>query len=154
MDFSSSEDIEAPLDKVFAELSDFDAIERQMLRRGVQVERRKDAPVPQAGMTWLAQFVFRGKSREATIELTNYTAPDHMEFTSRSAGLHVVTRIDCVRLSRAHTRITMTVSLKPRSLPARLMVQSMKLARAKLNRRFSRRMKEFAREFEKKVQSA
>ena len=154
MEFTSSEDIEAPLDEVFAKLSDFDAIERQMLRRGVEVKRREAYSEPVAGMTWDASFSFRGKARDAEITLSKFDKPEHMEFTSISSGLEVVTQIDCVPLSRSRTRIAAKVALNPRTLPARLLVQSMKLARTKLNKRFAKRMREFARDFENKLRAA
>lgn len=151
MEFASSEDIAAPLDAVFAELSDFDAIERQILRRGVQIERHGDF---NSGMSWDATFSFRGKSRDAKITLTDYTPPDHMEFQSVSSGLTVQSRVEFVPLSRTQTRVSVRVTLDPRTLSARLMVQSMKLARNKLNARFAKRMKEFARDLERRLQTA
>lgn len=151
MEFSSSEDIAAPLDAVFAELSDFDAIERQILRRGVQIERHGDI---NRGMSWDAKFSFRGKSRDAKIDLTDHTPPESMEFQSVSSGLKVLSRVDFVPLSRTRTRVSVRVTLEPRTLSARLLVQSMKLARNKLNTRFAKRMKDFARDLEQRLQTA
>ncbi len=154
MEFVGSEDIEAPLDQVFEKLCDFEAIERQMLRRGVQVERRAMSPVLEPGMAWDVEFSFRGKSRKADVTLSQIDAPDVLAFTSTTQGLDVTTHIDCVPLSRSQTRVSVKVLLVPRSLPARLMVQSMKLARVKLNKRFSKRLREFAQDFEAKLRAA
>lgn len=154
MEFATSEDIEAPLNKVFFALADFEPIERQVMRRGVEVKRRDATGAPSQGMIWDADFSYRGKPRSAVITLSVFDAPELMEFTSASGGLDVVSRLECVALSRTRTRIVVNVDLRPRTLSARLLVQSMKLARGKLNRRFSKRMKEFAREFEKKLTKA
>ena len=63
MKVTAREDIEAPLDKVFTELCDFESIERQALRRGIEVRRTDTVAGLGEGMTWHARFRFRGKER-------------------------------------------------------------------------------------------
>ena len=151
MQLTAREDIEAPLDRVFAELSDFEAMERQAMRRGAQV-RRKDPAAPQGpGMGWVAAFTFRGKAREADITLTEYTPPERMVFRSVTGGLETETVIELVALSRSRTRIAMDVTLLPRTLSARLLVQSLKLAKGGIDKRFRKRMAGHAKDFEDRL---
>ena len=65
MELTAHEDIEAPQDRVFAMMADFDTIERQAMRRGLDVTRTGDGPG--AGMAWDVAFQFRGKRRAAPI---------------------------------------------------------------------------------------
>ncbi|MFW2544561.1 SRPBCC family protein [Primorskyibacter sp. 2E107] len=153
MQLKASEDIEAPIDRVFAELSDFEAVERQAMRRGVDVQRKGDAATPEPGMTWVAGFSFRGKARDAEITLTDFAAPEQMVFHSVSGGLEAETRIETVALSRSRTRITFATELQPKTLSARLMVQSMKLAKGGIDKRFRAKMAGFARDLELKLKS-
>lgn len=158
MELTAREDIEAPLDRVFAALSDFDTVERQALRRGVDVQRTSgpatgSASGPAEGMTWRAGFSFRGKKREADIQLTEYEPGERMVFDSVSGGLKVRMVLDVVALSRARTRIGVTVDLAPTTLSARLLVQSLKLAKGGLDRKFRDRMKGLAQDLERKLQS-
>ena len=106
MQLKAREDIEAPLDKVFAALSDLETVERQALRRGIDVQRIRGGGAPTEGMAWRVVFTFRGKEREAEITLTEYTPPERMVFSSISGGLKVVMVMDVVALSRTRTRIT------------------------------------------------
>ncbi len=151
MDFTATEDIEAPLDQVFAEVSDFATIERSIMRHGVELQRKDAGDTPGVGTTWHADFRFRGKKREAVVTLTEYEPPQAMVFRTVSAGLEAQTRMDLVALSRSRTRISVAVDLQPKTLSARLMVQSMKLARGNLTKKFQLRAAEYARMLEDRL---
>ena len=153
MQLTATEDIEATQERVFAQLSDFDAIERQAMRRGVEIDRGDDLQGPGEGMCWNARFSFRGKTREADITLTEYKAPETMVFDSVSGGLEARTRIEVVALSRNRTRITLETDLVPRTLSARLLVQSLKLAKGGIDKRFRKKMAGFARDLETRLKT-
>lgn len=152
MQLTATEDIEAPLDRVFAELADFETLERQAMRRGVEVRRRGDHGHPVAGMGWDVGFQYRGKMRQAEITLTDYTAPERIAFHSVSGGLEVDFALDLIALSRSRTRINVATELMPKTLSARLLVQSLKLAKGGLDKRFRQRMAGLAKDLEVRLQ--
>lgn len=150
MIFSTREDIEAPIDFVFAQVSDFAGLERSILRRGGEVQRTVDRTPPAVGMAWSGAFDYRGKTRQMALELVAYEPPSSMRFDATSASLDSDLVLDLVALSRGRTRLALSAELKPRNLSARLMVQSLKLARTNVTRRFEMRVAAFARDMEDK----
>ena len=66
----------------------------------------------------------------------------------------MLTRIEFVALSRSRTRVAMDLELKPKTLSARLMVQSLKLARANLEKKFRVRMADYAQAIEDRLNRA
>lgn len=152
MEFTAREDIEAPQDRVFAMMADFDTIERQAMRRGLDVTRTGDGPG--AGMAWDVAFQFRGKRREAAITLTDYQPPERMVFDTLSGGLDIKLTLDVMALSPTRTRINVTTVMAARSLSARLFLQSMKLARGGMDKRFRKRVAELAGEMETRLRGA
>lgn len=148
MQFKASEDIEAPIEFVFAQVSDFDRIERAALRRGAEVSRTDVLKTPGVGMCWQGQFSFRGKTREMRGTLTTYESPNRLQFDSRVGGLEVVVIVDLVALSRARTRLNFMSVLKPHNIPARLLYQSLKLVKSNMTRRLKTRMADYAEELE------
>lgn len=151
MQLTAREDIEAPLDRVFAELTDFEAIERQALRRGITVQRTDTVAGKAAGMQWSTRFSYRGKPRTADITLTNYAPPERLVFGCVIGGLETETRVELVPLSRGRTRIGVTSDLKPKTLSARLLVQSLKLAKGGIDKRFRHRMAGYATDLEDRL---
>ncbi|MCR8546747.1 SRPBCC family protein [Salipiger sp. P9] len=152
MEFSTKEDIEAPLDRVFAEVTDFEHLERQVMRRGIDVRRVSGDPAtPSEGLSWSAGFRFRGKGRKAEIALSEYDAPNTICYHTVSGGIEAMTRIDFVALSRARTRVGMRIELLPKTLSARLAVQSMKLAKGNMEKRFRVKMAEYAKDLEDRL---
>lgn len=148
MELTTSEDIEAPLDAVFAAVADFDVLERSALRRGIDVRRTDQMFEPGPGMAWATTFAFRGKTRTANIEVTQYDRPESLTFAGTSGGLDVGVSMELVALSRSRTRLTMKVAPRPRTLSARLLMQSMKLAKGNIGKRFRVRVADYAKDIE------
>ncbi|PRY78114.1 polyketide cyclase/dehydrase/lipid transport protein [Yoonia maritima] len=149
MKFSTREDIEAPADYVFAHVTDFAGFERRALRYGAQVSRvGQDQGAPTAGTEWEIAFKFRGRNRTLDAKLTEFSAPVGYQVTGVTDGMHIVTDIELVSLSPTRTRLLVGVDLRSKSFTARLVIQSMKLAKAKLNKRFRARVLEFSEDIE------
>lgn len=148
MKFRTKEDIEAPIDYVFGVVSDFEGFQRQALRRGAEVSRLDDLTMPGVGMGWDITFPFRGKRREMQVQLVDYDPPNKMLFESRMQGMGGTMLVDLMALSRSRTRMSLDVELIPEGLSARLLVQSIKLARGSLDKRFKLRVAEFGKNVE------
>lgn len=155
MEFTTREDIEAPLEQVFAQATNFEQIERQIMRRSIDVRRTSEGGAGTArGMSWQATFGFRGKTRTTDVTLAEYDPPNALSYHAVSGGLEIVTQIDFVALSRSRTRVGMKVELLPKTLSARLMVQSMKLGKSGIEKRFRVKMAEYAKELEDRLKRA
>lgn len=148
MIFTSKEDIEAPIDAVFGAVSNFSTIERSALRRGATVQRVDRKTHPSTTIAWDVGFTFRGKKREMLVELTDLEAPNRMLVQSLSGGLEGEVSVDLVALSKNRTRMTIELEVRPKSLSARLMVQSLRLAKSKLTKRYQIKVAGFATDIE------
>ncbi len=148
MKFSKREDIEAPIDVVFRAVSDFHSFERAALRRGIDVGRRDELELPGPGMSWLARAPLRGRLRDITIRLTEYSPQSSLMLNADSSGVQGSLAVELVALSKGRTRVQVGLELKAVTLTARLLLQSTRLAKASLDRRFARRVAEFAAEIE------
>ncbi len=152
MQFSSKEDIEAGIEQVFDMLSEFEGFERSAIRRGIEVQRKEAMDAPQVGMGWHAKFILRGKPRELDLTLVQYDRPNAMRFEAQAQGLDGTMALDLVPLSQRRTRMSVALEIKPKTLSARLMVQSMKLAKTNLTKRFKLRVAHYAKELEDRSQ--
>jgi len=151
MQFTAKEDISAPIETVFDAVTDFGTFERALMRRGVEVARTDSLTEPGVGMSWDSRFNFRGKQRQVAAELRRIDSPEGLELATESAGLHGVLTVDLVQLSPRQTRMQVTLVLKPHNLPGRLLIQSMKLAKGSLLRRYRKGVRKFAHELESRL---
>lgn len=147
MQFSAREDIEAPVQTVFAMLSDFDRFERMAMRRGVEV-RRMGQQGDLAGTTWETEFKMRGRVRQFVVVLEECDQPTLMRFEASSKGMRGSTVVELLALSSRRTRLDVTLTLAAKTLPARLVLQSLKLGQSRFRRQFQQRLSDFARELE------
>lgn len=150
MKFETREDIEAPIAFVFEQMTDFKSIERAAMRRGAEVQRVDKLTRTGPGMAWDAAFDLRGKRREISLELTEYDPPNGMVFVSRSPNLSGRMVVELVSLSPGRTRVGMEVELEPKNLSAKLLVQSLKLARKSVTKRIDDRMAAYAADIEQR----
>lgn len=144
MKFVAKEDIEAPIDQVFGEVADFEGFQRSAIRRGIKVVRLDSLTEPGPGMKWDSEFELRGRKREMTVTLADFDSPNGMKFEAASPGMNAFCNIELMPLSRNRTRMRFEIELKPQNLAARLMVQSLKLAKASLTKRLNLRLADFA----------
>lgn len=154
MKFSSHEDIEAPIDFVFDAVTDFSGFERMALRRGAQLRRLDTLAQPGPGMSWDVIFAFRGKTRRLIADIVDYAPPERVEFAGVSPSFELSVLISTLALSRRRTRMTMALVVRPRSLGARLMVQSARLGRGGLARKYAERLRLFSAEIEARAAQA
>ena len=148
MKLTSRQDIEAPAAFVFAALKDFDAWERSALRRGAEVVRTDKLPSVMPGLSWLIKFAYRGKQRKLALRLTSLEQPTLIGFSGTGTSFDGVAGIDLMELAARRTRMSVTLDIRPKSIAARVILQSMRLANARLNRRFSDRVGQFCSEIE------
>lgn len=146
MQFSTKEDIEAPIEDVFAMLSEFDQFERSAIRRGIEVQRI--GTQTGKGMAWNARFLLRGKERDMRLDLVEHDRPNGMQVDAHSDGIDGTMKLELVALSQQRTRMAIVLNLKPKTLPARLLIQSMKLAKANLTKRFKLKVASYAKSLE------
>ncbi|QQA42498.1 SRPBCC family protein [Pelagovum pacificum] len=148
MKFSTREDIEAPIDHVFAHVTDHATFERQALRRGADVQRLDGGTGIGVGSRWKVGFNFRGRRRDLTATVTTFDPPNSISVGATTTGIDGLTTIDLVQLSRTRTRLMVAIEMRPTTLAARLMIQSLKLAKSSLDKRLKDRMAKVAREIE------
>ncbi|MEY4304709.1 MAG: hypothetical protein RIT52_884 [Pseudomonadota bacterium] len=154
MKLATKKDIEAPIAKVWAALSDYEAWERSAMRRGVDVERTDKLTKPGPGMSWTSRFAYRARTRKADMKLTEMTGPGLLAFTLASDAVDVATKVELIEMSARRTRMHLTAEVKPRSLGARLFLQSLRLARAKVDRKFDAKVGQLALELETRAKVA
>lgn len=154
MKFTVTEEVEAAAERVFAEIGDPEVLARAAARRGVEVAREDGMETPGPGMTWRVRFDYRGRPREARIVLTGHEPPERLAAHSVSGGLEVDTVLDVEALSAGRSRIALEMVLAPKTLSARLLVQSLKLARGTLEKRLQARAAEVRREIEARLRKA
>lgn len=148
MKFSTKEDIDAPIEAVFEMLCDFESFERSAMRRGAEVQRVDEKTKPGIGMMWDATFEMRKKKRDLRIEMVTFEEPTEMAMACQSKGLSGTMSIDLIAMSKTRTRINVVIDMKPLNLSARLLIQSLKLAKASLTKRYKLRVAEYAKGME------
>ncbi|MDD9718346.1 SRPBCC family protein [Dinoroseobacter sp. PD6] len=151
MQFRASEVVTGPIDLVFAGLSDMAHYERDALARGVQVERLDNLPRPAPGMQWRVPFRAKGRDRVAEFALVKLAAPTGMRFEGRVQGLFFESDFDCRVLDPDATEVTITTKLRAKSISAKVILQSMKLARASLAKQYRKRVRKSLRELEDRI---
>ena len=135
MKLTTRQDIDATQDFVFARLQDFDQFERRAMRRGAEVERIDRPRRTGVGMAWRVRFAFRGTPRVVEAHLVKTEPAVHLAWTLSSAAVDGTLTVELVALSPRRTRLVLQSEIRPKTLAARLLVQSMRLAKGRVQRK-------------------
>lgn len=153
MEFKAHTDIEAPIEFVFDQVTDFSSFERSIMRRGGDVEQLHGSDGAVLGTTWQVKFRMRGKQRTVRAELVRVDAPNGLTVDVTSPSVDGTMIVELVALSRARTRINLTVDASAKTIPAKLMFQSIRFARTKTQKRFTGLVSGFAKEVESRYRA-
>lgn len=153
MKFSTREDLDVSQEQAFAQITNFPLLERMAMRRGATVTRHREGGENGEGMQWDVDFRFRGKPRSLRITMAAVTPPRELCAQSEMTGLDATFEVSLVPLAPARTRMIVALEMRPKSMPARLLLQSMKLAKGTLTQKFKTRVTEFSRGIEERVKA-
>lgn len=148
MKFVATEDIAAPIDAVWARVSDLEGFEARAKQRVSGLARTPPGPATQ-GSKWTGKAEVMGKARTITVVASILVAPNQLLAEAGTDGMTVTIQVDLEAKGPSLTRLTVTTEAKARSLAARLMLQSAKLARATMAKRYKGRVADFASRIEK-----
>jgi len=82
------------------------------------------------------------------VEVTEMTAPERLVLDGRIGDMDGQLQMAATALSPDRTAFAVTLDLAPRSLRTRLMMQSIRLARGRIQDRMDRQLRRFARRVE------
>lgn len=148
MEFATSDDIEAPIEHVFDQVTDFATFERSIMRRGGDVERIAGGDAAVVGTKWHVKFLLRGAERSVNAEIGEVNKPTGLtiEITSKSADATML--VELVALSRARTRLNCKFVAKAKTIAAKVMFQSVRFSRQKSQAHFKSIVSGFAKDVE------
>lgn len=139
MKFSTRQDASIPAEQLFSAISDFDRLQRIVLRNGGEV-----APVtpdrPGVLAAWKLGVPWHGRLRRARLSMTRQVPPDQQIFEGECEGLDVTLLMNVLSLNARRSQLGVQLELRPRSFRARLAVQAAKLGKHALDEKFASRI--------------
>lgn len=152
MKLTTKQDIDAPADFVFAQLSDFESWERAAMRRGIEVDRTDNLTEPGKGMSWLAKFRYRGRDRKMALKVEQIDPSGHLGFSVSSPASDGTLGVELVSMAAKRTRAFVSIEALPKTFTAKLFVQSLKLAKSRVDKKLVQRAGHLAAEIEERYQ--
>jgi len=132
MKFKVSEDVDAPQTMVWARFTDFSGFEQDARGRGATVTRIGNWTTTAEGVEWRGDVTIRGKNRALAAKVTRLAPEDLCLIESRIGGMDCSYEMTFVPLSAEVTRVALVLELSADTLTARLLLQTLKLARSRV----------------------
>jgi hypothetical protein len=140
MKLTAKTDLEVPAAFVFASLVDHASWEREAVRNGAEVERPEGTPATGLGAAWRIRGHFRGKARKALLKITDLAENRHVVLSIDSPSIEGSARFEIMVLSPRRSRLRVDVDIKPKTLAARLFINTMRLAKGRVQAKFEKRL--------------
>jgi uncharacterized protein YndB with AHSA1/START domain len=144
MKLSAKTDLEAPIAFVFAVLTDHPTWEREARSRGVDIQRPDGTPQTGVGATWKVRAPVRGKVRKMTFRLEEITPHHRLVFGFDGETVEGSLAVELLSLSPRSTRFRMAIDVTPKTLSARLFLNTLRLAKGKVQSRLDERLRQIS----------
>lgn len=143
MKFSTRVDTDKASSELFELISDFSRIEKALVARGAQVRRIDPAQDPGTSLGWAIDFNWRGQRRAVRLDVTRFDRPSRITLEGHSDQFELSIDMTVVALSRAKSRLLFETRIRPRNMRARLLLQTAKLGKTQLDRKYDQRIADF-----------
>lgn len=143
MKLSGREDIALGLDEAFRVVTDIPFLERQVLRRGIDIVRTDALAEVGPGATWRTAPEWKGRSYPMLLEITSWTPPESAALTAVSKGLTGDLTAEFTALSQQRTRVRLNLIVRGSSFWDRMFLQSVSLTKGRLSERFANVVSDF-----------
>lgn len=154
MQLFSTEEITAPVETVFAMLADLDHYAQLAEQRGIKAVHRVGSPRQGLGSIWDVVLTLQNKERQIALEITRFDAPFTIHFSIGSSSLAGQISCTLAAPSPDKTQLTVAIEVKPLTLKARLLVQSIQLTKGTLDRKYAERISELAADLQSRCPQA
>lgn len=140
MKLTAKTDLEVPAAAVFATLVDHPFWERDAVRNGAEVERLPGTPATGIGAAWSVRGQFRGKARKVQLTITELVENQRVVLALDGPTIEGSARFEVMVLSPRRSRLRVDVEFKPKTLSARLFINTMRLAKGRVQAKFESRL--------------
>jgi hypothetical protein len=143
MKLTGKVDLEAPIAHVYAQFADHPAWEREARQRGIEVERPEGMPATGVGAGWRLWVPFRGGVRRVLLTMAEMTPHHRIAMTLDGQTIEGEMVLELLALSPTSTRLRLVVDVSPKTLAARLFLNTLRLAKGRVQARLDERLAGF-----------
>ena len=152
MKLTAKTDINAPASFVYATLLDHAAWEAEARRRGAEIERPADLPLTGIGAGWRIRVPFRGKQRNILIRIDGMSPDSLLTFLIEGQAIEGNSAMELLPMSPRRTRLRMALDIRPKTLGARLFLNTLRLAKGRVQARMEKRLIQLGAQIEARQQ--
>ena len=145
MEMNTKQDIDAPVEFVYDYLTNFESHQKRAILAGIDVKPNLTGPEV---YSWNLDFEWRNKERKMKLMVANLQRPESMTLSVDSSNLLAEVDLKLLELSPKLTRMRVKASINGKTLRARLMVQSARLAKQTIQKRLKNRLAGLGSEIE------
>jgi hypothetical protein len=120
--FKVADDVEAPVDWVWAGFTDFAAIEADIRAREADLSRVGDWKEAALGVAWRGSVPVRGKHRTIDARIAGFVPEERLLVESQIGGMACTYEVTFAPLAGGSTRVSVILELKASTLSARLLL--------------------------------
>jgi len=142
MRFVTDEIIPRPARHVWAGLTDFAGNEAAGFSRGIEPRRVPGIEGPEPA--WAAEVPFRGRDRTVEVAVSRMTPPLALDYRVTGGPLVSELAFALEDLVDGRTRLAVSLEVRGEGVSGRMLIQSLKLMRGTLIKRFRKRVGAYA----------
>lgn len=140
MKLTAKTDLDAPAAFVYDSLTDTQNWEREAVRRGIDVDRPAGAPLTGIGAAWRISGRYRGKQRRLLLKISKLLPGEVIEYSFDSPSANGGIVLEVTALSARRSRLRLAVDIRPKTLAARLFLNTIRLAKGRVESKLEARL--------------